>query len=79
MDATITKELNTKESAKKLLQGCPLGRAVGECKWEVIRNLPVKERLEFFDGLSEDEIQFLYKDHIKCNTYRLKTEQNDLI
>jgi hypothetical protein len=55
-----------------LIFNCPVGEEVDGCKYRKIRKLPVKERLAYFNALTEREIASWVNHHKKCLSVREK-------
>ncbi len=49
-----------------LLVSCPLGNAAPNCPFTNIRKQSVKNKFDFIEHLSPDEIDKLIKHHIEC-------------
>ncbi len=55
-----------------LIFNCPIGSEVDNCGYKRIRQLNSKERLNYYDALTEVEKKNLIKKHQKCISVREK-------
>jgi len=55
-----------------LVFSCPVGVELSSCDFKQIRQLKIKERLTFFDALTEHEKGKLIAKHQKCLNAREK-------
>lgn len=53
-----------------LIFNCPMGEEVDECKYRKIRKLPIKERLSYFNAMTEYEFNLLVNFHQNCLSVR---------
>jgi len=55
-----------------LIFNCPIGSEVDSCGYKRIRQLTSKERLTYYDALTENEKNILIEKHQKCIYVREK-------
>lgn len=55
-----------------LIFSCPVGEDVEGCKYRKIRKLPLKERISYFNAMTEHEITRLINYHHACISVREK-------
>jgi len=55
-----------------LIFNCPIGNETVGCDYNQIRQLKTKERLAFYDALSEHEKDKLLVKHLQCLSVREK-------
>lgn len=55
-----------------LIFKCPVGEEVSRCEFRKIRELPIKDRLTYFNALTEKEFEMLIKFHQRCLSVREK-------
>ena len=51
---------------QKLLIACPLGSPLDNCPATALRELPLTNRLNLANGMSEDQIDSIITCHKKC-------------
>ena len=55
-----------------LIFNCPVGNEVINCDFKKIRQLKTKERLVYYDALTEQEKNTLIRRHLQCISVREK-------
>jgi len=55
-----------------LIFNCPVGNEAINCDYKKIRQLKTKERLAFYNALSEHEKDKLLENHLQCRSIREK-------
>ena len=55
-----------------LVFSCPIGNELNNCDYKTIRKLKTKERLAYYDALTEHEKCTLIKKHQRCLNVREK-------
>jgi hypothetical protein len=55
-----------------LIFGCPIGNELFECDYRVVRQLKTKERLAYYEAMTEEEKDALIEKHQKCLSVREK-------
>ena len=53
-----------------LLVDCPMGNSLGNCPLGILRDRPLKERVDIISKLSEEELLELIEHHKQCITIR---------
>lgn len=57
-----------------LIFGCPVGNEAITCGYKKIRTLDTKERLAYYNALTEDEKNTLIEKHQRCLSVREKKD-----
>ena len=55
-----------------LVFNCPIGNELSNCEFKAIRELKIKERLAYYNTLTEHEKNTLIEKHQRCITVREK-------
>lgn len=55
-----------------LIFKCPVGEEARGCEYRKIRKLPLKERLTYFNAMTEKELNSLVEFHQRCISVREK-------
>ena len=59
-----------------ILYDCPAGNRCQDCPVENIANLTFKDKMYWFDKLSQEEKGNIYKQHIECSNKRREMNNN---
>lgn len=57
-----------------LVFNCPVGNELNHCSFKTIRKLKTKERLAYYDALTEHEKYTLIEKHQRCLNVREKKD-----
>ncbi len=55
-----------------LIFGCPIGVELSNCDFKAVRQLKTKDRIAYYDDLTEQEKEELIKKHQRCLSAREK-------
>ena len=55
-----------------LIFGCPIGNELIDCDFRAVRQLKTKERLAYYEAMTEQEKDVLIEKHQKCLSVREK-------
>ncbi len=64
--------INCYENYYGLIFNCPVGNNLIRCEYKAIRKLSLKERLTYYNALTEEEKDNLIEKHQKCLSGREK-------
>ena len=55
-----------------LIFNCPLGNEAEDCQFKLIRQIPLKDKLNYYNAMTEDEKKTLIRKHKCCLSVREK-------
>jgi hypothetical protein len=55
-----------------LIFSCPIGKELSNCDFKAVRQLKTKDRLAYYEGMTEKEKEKLIEKHQRCLSVREK-------
>lgn len=55
-----------------LIFNCPVGKETADCQFKLIRQFPLKDKLSYYNTMTEDDRMTLIRKHKRCLSVREK-------